>query len=596
MVDLNYDTFKGYMSRALGNRNTSLFLAIVFSLFVWRLDFPTNMGGLGFDGINFSNLSQILNNVSRLAISFITIVGILIAYFTLTKNLSFKTKNILLISSIQIALYTVLGALGNLGALLHLIMPWLIITFAVGDSMDIEDKAIIINLLYLFDFVIYAFLNQQFKSLEGIRIALHPFILVVATYGSRQSESQFLRIVCNLSIIGMVFMGVAFFGGNVYAINQIGKTDMQDVNAAKTVFEKTGVLLKDIATNAVIKPFQNIGALFDHNTYTGNPPTGSQEETENPQGVFLKELETGDITFSDASPVYVFARLEARTLDKRIDVKVRCNTSIENEAGEEIEVIGVVDEDTGAKDITVPVFSGVERTIPCIFSESLGNPLPAGTYEIKYYAEFDFSADSSLKIYMMDRDRLINDFELLQDKGQEATKESVLSVLYGYQDTNPESIYTSGPLELVIGTEKVPWDIASTNNIKPSFEVAMNNLWQDSAKIESINNIYLKVPDTMAIQSMDCLGIPVKKEAPGSAQYETGYNVYLLQPSWTNINEFVGLKCPITIGANSLDAIPVTTRFLKAHVDFSYMLQETISVEVEESFINADPQVVIQNS
>ena len=37
------------------------------------------------------------------------------------------------------------------------------------------------------------------------------------------------------------------------------------------------------------------------------------------------------------------------------------------------------------------------------------------------------------------------------------------------------------------------------------------------------------------------------------------------------------------VDSSSLDPVPVTTRFLKAHVDYTYLLEEQISVEVEEN-------------
>jgi hypothetical protein len=268
--------------------------------------------------------------------------------------------------------------------------------------------------------------------------------------------------------------------------------------------------------------------------------------------------------------------LEAKTLEKPMNIKVSCNTTVE-ENDTEIEIMGIVNEDNQATEIEVPVFSGVERNIPCLFEN-----LSAGDYDIEFKAEFVFAADSTHKIYMMERERMLNDFRVLDDKGIESTKENILSQIYDIQDTNPESIYTTGPIELAIGTDKVPWDLAATNNVKPLFGLTIKNIWEDGGKIEKINAIYFKVPQPMTIQKNTCTGIPLDVMSSQDVQEkEGGYTVYKLDPKIEDIKDEATIGCYLVVDNTALDPAPVTTRYLKAHADYTYILSKKVTIEVE---------------
>jgi hypothetical protein len=316
---------------------------------------------------------------------------------------------------------------------------------------------------------------------------------------------------------------------------------------------------------------------------------GGTEPSENPQGVFLKEMDRGERTLRPGNPIHLWVKLEARTLDKPFQVVLSCKTEIENDIGA-YEIHGIVDEENNAETITIDVLSGVERHIQCYFES-----LPEGSYDVVFTAEYDFSADADLRVFLMDRDRLIDDLQVLVDKGRQPTGKTVLSELYGVTDIEPESISSTGPVLLAIATDNPPWDLGDTNNLRPFFGISVVNNWERGGHIKQIDKIYFKLPDDFSIYdpSRSCDSVVVLS----SSGQEPGYKVYETAESFDEITEESRtVNCNMNINRAGLDPIPVTTRFLKAHVDYTYILEEKIGIEVEGFGVMSEQEEMIQKN
>jgi len=106
--------------------------------------------------------------------------------------------------------------------------------------------------------------------------------------------------------------------------------------------------VKGMVTEAV----ENIGTFWGGMWNTLKDPfnetyyDGSEEETKDPQGVYLNEIKRGNNEFRYGMPVYLWARIEARTIERAIDeVKVQCYTEIEDpDTGEMIRGLGIINE------------------------------------------------------------------------------------------------------------------------------------------------------------------------------------------------------------------------------------------------------------
>jgi hypothetical protein len=338
---------------------------------------------------------------------------------------------------------------------------------------------------------------------------------------------------------------------------------------AKTGLDKGVLWVQDM--------FLSIGTGFTDLANSLNPNVtsnygGSQEESEDPQGVFLKEFDRGEVKYFEGSPVYVWGIIEAKTLSQRFDIELSCDT--EDEEGNIIP--GYVDEASKKTSITIPVSSGVDRNLICSFDKGV---LKAGTHAVKIYAKFDFAAESNKNIFLMDSDVLNSDRMYLSRQGTEPTAENVLEK--NQITFTPEAKSSTGPVLLTLASDPVLWEVSKTNSVPYFFGVQMQNNWDSGGKIDEIKTVYFKVPTPMTIPDQ-CSGIIPKPVSSSGNQYEAGYNTYELEVNLKDIEEDVAVGCQINVPMTSLDSAAVTRRYIKTHVDYTYSLTQEIDVEVEK--------------
>src|SRR3989344_2552613 len=454
-------------------------------------------------------------------------------------------------------------ALKNPTSTLHLLFS-ILIYFLFGKAVPEEHKEDFTRAILVLTFMDF----YGYALLKGISIG---FIL----------ENQFNRILVPLwgfYVIGfaMKHNSSAIFSWTFFIISAIYVAALFD--GVSLMAQQTDNLDQGIINQAKSSVFRGLNLLFGipqmitdgwNNFYqqTFNQSYiygGEQEETKNPQGVYLTEIERGDYTNYADSPIYIWARLEARTLDKPINpVTVTCSAELDD--GNITQ--GIVNEES--TEYKFLVISGVDRTISCRF-----NNLTEGRYTAVFNATFDFATDARRKVYLMDRDRDIEELQALNQRGQQATGKDVLLQLE-ITDTAPETIYTSGPVLVGIGSDNVPWDIGDQNNIKYRFGVTAENEWTIGGEILKINKIEMIVPPTFDIITTSC---DIKMQPAGSRE---GDKVYATTEVIDDIDNLKTINCLMNVDKRSLDPVPVTTRFLRAHVDYTYMITEEIDFEVE---------------
>jgi hypothetical protein len=538
--------------------------AFILALVMWAIDFFVPQWS--FTGLIFTKdlsfYGQFFMN------SFTTllpiILGLIVWFYVNNGNHSRNAMIQLIILAIMISLIAVYGGPRSV---LHIVLPWLIVWSIPQSYMSQEDKYSWLMRLYFLDFIGHGLINlmlpKDFAAVFGNNLVFPVWVFFTAQWAGDLAGGGIYRVV---NLIMILFI-VSYFLYGIMNYN-MSKSDVEE--ARKGFFGVVSVSW-DNMMNSLSQSANSFTQLFNQSYYDD----GEQEKTEDPQGLYLKEIARGEIEYREGDAIHLWARLEAKTLEKEIEAKVICYTEIDDDFGTRI-IKGIVDEESKATEETFTVISGVERSIPCIFEGGL----PVGEHDIIYNATFTFTTESTKKIYMMDRKRLLNDLQLLADKGGNPTMADVLRDLYQITDTEPKSIFTSGPVKLSIGTDKVPWDIGEKNNIKPLFGVTIENNWQKGGMIKSIEGLYLKMPDSFSFASLErSCTFPLS-----SLSTEPDYRVYAVNPNkeMTDIEDYISVDCHMVIDpGRSLDNTPVTTRFLKAAVDYTYLMQEEITVEVK---------------
>ncbi len=461
-----------------------------------------------------------------------------------------------------------------------LAMIHIAISFFIFLTLPIQDKSFktLLELTTLFcviDYVGYGVLATLFRSNSNIFLlhyTLNPNLVFVIIQGLNYQSPGFFRGVLLLLITAMILSFIFLVVDTATYYGALQRASPQEIaQGVSHFYEGSFENFVSYFTSAT----HGFSQLFNMSSY--NDP-GTQEQTEEPQGLTLKALDQGDRPFITGNNIYGTAMLEARTLEKPIEAYVICYTEVEaqDDMAEDYIEYGKINGMTGPLKFTIISFS--QHTVRCSFET-----LPPGDYEVVFNATFDFASEIRKKIYLMDRQRLMNDQINLENKGRESSSENVLIELYDITDTDPKPIYTSGPVMLGIGTDNLPIDIGKNEIRKSQFSVSAENDWSKGGKIASFNDIYLKIPETFSFSDpMQSCDLPVTLT---NEQYEDNYKTYKMEldERFTNIRKDIGVSCIMDISSSSLEPVPVTVKYLKSYLEYTYVMQEEVDVEVEES-------------
>ncbi|MBT3720376.1 hypothetical protein HOG47_01900 [archaeon] len=474
--------------------------------------------------------------------------------------------------------------LGGPIALLHILGTGLVFfTTPMGNRSFIKEynSAVVISAL---DFIIFGLILMFWgadKTMLAARYIWNINLMFVCGYGLQFQQKGALKVVMGIILGTMVFLVVfitPLTASYIKHINTVGPAELTN-SIAFAFLDTSSNFMNYLKTGS-----HGVSQLFNMSQYSGG---GSSEEPEDPQGLYLKELDQGDRPFRTGSKVYATAMLEAKTLEDPIVAQVICYTTMENDLGDEEAVMGKTNGNIGATQFTIISFS--QHTVRCSFDQ-----LPEGDYEIYFNATFDFAAEIRMKLYLMDRERLLNDQVSLENKGQDSSSENVLKRIYDIDDTDPEPIYTSGPIKLQLGTDNLPIDIGAGTIRQSQYSLIVENDWDKGGRIDKFNNIYIKIPDTFALSNpADSCDLPASIT---NEQFEKGFKTYKLDldDRFTNIKDAIGVSCMMDLTSNSLDPTPITIRYVKAYVDYTYVMQEKTEVEVEGRG-TSNNEVIVRN-
>lgn len=568
------DKIKQILSSLASTNSNSSFLPFILSLLLIAFDVA-----FGFDGLKTSDLLSklILTPFFFKFVWSILILAIAIAAFILlTKIGSFDRTDALLVSLYSFFTIFIMLVAGR-GGVMHVILLSLVIFSLEPPKWELRHKLITIMILYLLDFFLVGFFNNALQIVNGSLRYIFPFhLLIVFVFGRTYESSSILKFLYGLGIFIFIF-SMAF---HIYDVNyrfDLSQTMSQEEIAQGVAHFYTVAWenAKSFGTDlrkAIMSPFNT--SSYDY--------SGKQEETKNPQGVYLNEIEKGDMLFFEEIPALLWAVLEARTLEKAIDkVSVKCELELED--GTIMQ--GIVNE--GTTTYTFPVYTGVDRPLSCRF-----DGLIEGNYNAKFLAEFDFTTESRQLVYLMDRTRYTEEIIALRRQGKSAKPNDVLNSV-DITETNPESIYTSGPVAVKIATNSFPWDIGDTNNILYLLGVEITNEWTRGGEIKSINKVRFVIPSTFSIVDNSC-GVKIKLVSLGAnANTGAGEKIYETIEEITDVEDERKINCLMRLDKSSLDkSVEVTRRYLKAEVDYTYIMEQKTDFEVEKLHDELDTKLL----
>jgi len=402
------------------------------------------------------------------------------------------------------------------------------------------------------------------KAAVFSRLMIPLWLYYVLGFCQKHNGTALVDWILIIIVIFNLFMIVDM--GQLTVFQRTDNLDKSWANQASRGMKQAWAFLsKDLWTN-LAQSYHNFNQQVFNQSYLYD---GQQEDTEEPQGIYIEKIDRGDYVFKEYAPIYFWALIEARNLDLDNPIYPLITCTVELDDGTLLP--GIVNEED--YEYEFEVHSGVDRTISCRYDPGL---IPEGGYKVTFDVTFNFGVDARRKIYLMDRTRYTEELVALKRQGKTPTPEQIL-LSVDITDTLPETIYTSGPVSLGIGTHNPPWDIGDTHNIKYLFGVTFENLWTQGGEIQSIDEIQLIVPDTFEIMLGSC---DVKIDYDNPIE-EDNSKTYVSTDTIIDIEDFRTVNCLMKVEKDSLDPLKVTTRFLKSHVDYTYSMTESIDFEVE---------------
>ncbi|MBU0756611.1 MAG: hypothetical protein KKF44_00970 [Nanoarchaeota archaeon] len=287
---------------------------------------------------------------------------------------------------------------------------------------------------------------------------------------------------------------------------------------------------------------------------TGRYYGGEEEESEDDRqlGITLDKIQSDMNEYYIGDPVSVWAKLQARTLDERMNIQFSCYAV----DAEENKISGTTDPQT------LSVDSFEEEMISCDFGEGA---LAEGYYKVVIVADFNFETTAYLKVFFMNKDTI----RALTREGKEAQQEYPI-----IERTN--AIYTEGPIGIGMETvDNPPIGVPAGDTAKPFLGITIDNRW--NGIIDNVNNLNIMIPQTM---ELDTSLASCKFVASGT---EGENSVYVLQNPGTigPIEYYKSFRCKVIVDLSDLDDVPVTVRYFRAKAAYDYIISAETTVQIQ---------------
>ena len=294
-------------------------------------------------------------------------------------------------------------------------------------------------------------------------------------------------------------------------------------------------------------------------------------------GVYLEEIKTTEEKVFNTADATFFSTLRAQTLDKPITIHAQCILDADKKP---VKITGPCMPDSPENTCAITVETQETADLDCIVPKE---NLKLGSHTITLETAFDFTTRSYLPVYFMDQTEL-----------REKRRRN-LDPLEGYDIKTPVATTTKGPVRVGIAVSSQPVGISLTPDTGPTIAVTIDNAWD--GELKAIQKILFFVPTGIEITRITggrTEGTPPKKscnELPEEEQKrqlcdDKITNIYEINPrtlGQETFGTFVTLRAHTNVkeGAQLLGTTPISLRYIRARVDYSYLLKKTKSFFVE---------------
>jgi hypothetical protein len=300
-----------------------------------------------------------------------------------------------------------------------------------------------------------------------------------------------------------------------------------------------------------------------------------------PNKIDIKDFKATQPKFRDIDPISVFATLTTETIDITPPPVATITCSATN--GGLQSAIRSFTSTPEPSQVTLLPYDSWDLT--CSFKEGTFKFPPTKQATINLTAQFDFMTQAYLKTYWMDQARL---------QELRTSQKDPLTV-YSVPDKNPITIYTNGPLKtgMRISSQSVQ-GLDRNSETTLTLGVTFDNAWEGT--VVKLSSIVVFVPKGMRVVGVVGQAAPPKQincndDAIAAADKDSCDdlldNIYYLEPQNVDLSKFLTLLFTVKIGPadynNVLSLSPITARFFKTTVRYTYAVTRILSVPIEST-------------
>ncbi len=600
---------------------------LIFNVFnKWfRRDLGFIVSMLLFAGINYIS-GKISPNLSPNLYSIFPIIlaafGILLLYIFHKQGFTFSGETLSYLVMVLVFSYFWVNWnwTANPKAVLH--VGWVII-FCLGylsTFEGIEGQPFQKGKLYLFTpvFLILDFFGSSLLSAYGITVPL--IVLVTCFYGHQFAKNSFARWN---GLTLLVLLTVLSYTPTTLAAQSVNFQE-REATDTKSPFQTISDFFSRIGASTSKKVEQRLD--YASGGYSSSVEKNQYESL----GVYFADPRAGEPVFYTYEPVVVWATIRSKTYQDPVVVKFECYRK-EKE---------VIEKGIPKPDIPFPVFQLEENDVECKFAQ-IPNPGPT---DITLRATYNFATNAYLKTYFIDREtyRALTRQGIEDPLAQFAIKDKEPKPVF---TNGPVQIGINiGPIIHVAQTyNSLPRLTISLQNRQSIEDKDKRIVRQWEGKINEIKELVILTPPDVTIligdpnacnkpfaqytpercsescttfvsdpcakacQTTDqicqneCkrLADECKNECENLFKVDTGqgpagkpYNAYYLdlskikQEDYKDIDsqKFRTFSCLVNPAPEVLDKTPITTRYFRVRARYEYLLENTVQVNIEQSF------------
>ena len=427
---------------------------------------------------------------------------------------------------------------------------------------------------WTFLLVLTGFATISFYMMGGLALAILPiiiFLIIIFLLALRDEETRgiALGLFFSLLILGLLAGGFFFILAPNLAGTGIGGPlgdKISDAAVAGQDFKNT--LAKMNPVTSIKNYYKKQLAIATGDYYTGKVDENAQAKL----GVYLEDLKQADPTFYENRPVTLFATLTVQTLDKVMNVDLYCKSDKQKE--------GTTPSIFPQESFLVDSYE--EKEIDCKFESG---DLDKGAQTIKFGARFNFKTMSYVKSYFMDLERL-----------RSMRREEIDPLdQYGITDKAPIATYTVGPVGIGMGVGKPPVGIdLGAQQTTMTLGITIENKWDGI--ITKINRMVIIVPKGFDLIDLDapyepvlCADLPDEEKDLCSDEENNVYVVTTDTIPRIPKNNYKSYRAHMKINKANYDKVlglnPITTKYFKTTVDYTYDLEKEKTIDVKSSQI-----------